>query len=174
MYRDLDYAVMTSHAWVNRAEYEAQVYDKGEAELPMELQFLDLPKLHDYQEDLSHEFFMSLAECENLEIFGTRAIRSLIEYKWPLAREWTVKLLMIPYIIFLCIFAYYTTNVRPGALAGETSSKALDPYVSFFLVLACLYFARNEAIQLYESGLSYFASLWNYLDIIPPFIVIIL
>ena len=66
---DKDYGVMATKPWVWREQYENELYDVEQPELPIKVQFLDLPDLHCYDSELSNKFFESIGESSNLDIF---------------------------------------------------------------------------------------------------------
>ena len=104
----------------------------------------------------------------------------MIEFKWALAKEWTIWMLMLPYIIFLLLLVYYTSlclplhGVEPEEGDGNNFNRKIDNYISFFLVLLSVYFGKNEVQQLYSTGVNYFSSIWNYLDIMSPCFILFL
>jgi hypothetical protein len=52
-----------------------------------------------------------LAATENMSLFDNKGVKMLIEYRWPLVREYVVKKLLIPFIAFLCTFSFYMSTV---------------------------------------------------------------
>ena len=66
-----------------------------------------MPSLHSYCDDVGQEFFKELADAD-ISIFECRSIRALIDYKWPLAREYTIKMLFFPFILYLITFIIYS------------------------------------------------------------------
>ena len=40
------------------------------------------------------------------------------------------------------------------------------------LIVQSIYFISIEVYQLYNNGLDYFSSFWNYLDLIPPILLL--
>ena len=60
---------------------------------------------------MAKEFFGALAKTEDMEIFNRKAIRRVIEYKWPLTREYTVKRLFLPFITFLSFYLVYMNYI---------------------------------------------------------------
>jgi len=155
-------------------EVKEQLFQKGKNESEVETKILDLPKIHDYLEPLSAKFFEALADTEDFDLFTSQAIKKVIDFKYPTVREYTVKKLFIPYIFFLIVFMAYVNVIYEFS---SMQSNLSDPTwfwvdASFQLVLAIFscYFLNNEVSQLLEEGITYFASVWNYIDIIPPVI----
>ena len=48
-----------------------------------------------------------------MEIFESEAVRAIIEYAWPITRKAIIKWMMIPSIVFLLFFMFYTGFVFP-------------------------------------------------------------
>jgi len=52
--------------------------------------------------------------------------------------------------------------------------KRLNIIFEMLLALFSIYFLYGESMQLANGGIMYFASFWNYLDILPPLLMLIL
>ena len=68
-------------------------------------------------------------------------------------------------------------NVIAIELDANKDSETLiviDLVFMAIMVLFSIYFLRNELIQLWADGFSYFLSGWNHIDIVPPIAIIIL
>lgn len=48
-----------------------------------------------------------LSESEDMRLFETMAIKKLIEYLFPIVRYYTIKMLLVPYILFICFFSLF-------------------------------------------------------------------
>lgn len=46
-----------------------------------------------------------------MELFDLKPIKKLIEYKWTLTKEFTIKKLFIPFMIFQFIYLIFTNAV---------------------------------------------------------------
>jgi hypothetical protein len=53
-------------------------------------------------------FFDALCDTTIIEFFNKKAIRKLIEYKWPLVFEYTIKRLLIPFAAFMIVYNIYS------------------------------------------------------------------
>jgi hypothetical protein len=107
-----------------------------------------------------------------MELFNRKVVRKIIEFKWPLAREYTIKKQLIPFLIFQLTYLVYVNefyNVR------NDSQEMLNVNYGLMgaLALFSLYFLALEAVQLVEEKCNYFTSIWNYLDIIPPILILV-
>jgi len=57
--------------------------------------------------------------------------------------------------------------------AEDPTYAAVNVIIVLILIAFAVYFAISEFKQLVANGLSYFLSLWNYLDVLPLIFVII-
>jgi Polycystin cation channel len=123
--------------------------------------------LHTYTSEHSDNFFNKLKDCDNYEIFEQSAIKKIIEFKWPLTREYTIKKQLIPYLVFMFTFLIYMNEVY--VMRFDYAGMDIVNYV-FIVILGCMsgYFFTLEMKQLRNEGLDYLKSFWNYLDLIPP------
>jgi hypothetical protein len=105
------------------------------------------------------------------------AIRKMIEFKYPLVKEYTVKKLFIPYLIFLIVFMIYVNVVYQISENAKNNMGTKYAYSTIWIIDACFnsvlggfsfYFLHNELMQLIADGFDYLKSPWNYIDIIPP------
>lgn len=46
-----------------------------------------------------------------MDIFTKKAVIKAIEYKWPLTREYTIKKLFMPYVLFLSAYLTYMNYI---------------------------------------------------------------
>jgi hypothetical protein len=59
-----------------------------------------------------------LSKVEDIDLFSNEVIRSLIDFKWPLVKEYTVKMLFIPYLFYLALFICFS-NVFNGQVTYD-------------------------------------------------------
>lgn len=85
----------------------------GAIQKDIKVQILDIPEIHSFIEERSSEFFNVLSKVGNLEIFSNEVIKALIDFKWPLVKEYTIKILFIPFMFYLAIFITFS-NVFNG------------------------------------------------------------
>jgi hypothetical protein len=64
------------------------------------VQVLDIPKLHDYQEEIGDEFIKAVSLCSNFDLYSSSAIQNLIKLKYKLVRQYTMLRLFYPFLIF--------------------------------------------------------------------------
>jgi len=48
-----------------------------------------------------------LASTDNFDFFNIKPIQKLIEFNFPLVREYTIRKLLIPYVLFQMVFVFY-------------------------------------------------------------------
>lgn len=73
----------------------------------MRVEFIDIADLHCYAKNESHDFFKALAACEDMTLFEQFAIQKIINFKWELTKEYTIKKLMYPYLAFMTTYLFY-------------------------------------------------------------------
>lgn len=79
----------------------------------VEIRVLDLPYIHLGKSTISDRYninllFDKMAETENVTVFSYASVKALIEIKWNYIWYRIISLLMIPYIIFVFLFTFYT------------------------------------------------------------------
>ena len=81
--------------------------------------------------------------------------------------------LFVPFLIYLMTFSTYLNYVYDFR-DDSSLLKVINVNFQVVLVFLSLYFSWNEFKQLFMDGLDYFTSIWNYLDIGPPIIIMLL
>jgi len=79
-----------------------------------------------------------------MSIFNKKYIRKLIDLKWPLTREFTVRRLFVPYIIFLAIYNLYVYFLFPYKEDADFT-KTFMYVVEVFLLIFSAYFMILES-----------------------------
>ena len=138
----------------------------------LRLEFIDIPNLHTYTDEGAEEFFMALSNTEKMEIFNIKAVRMMIDFKWPLAKSYTIWRLFVPFIFFLGFYLVYM-NIVYYKRNLDANWIFINQIFIGFLCFFCLYFINNERRQLMAEGFDYLKSIWNYLDLIPPILLLI-
>ncbi len=145
---------------------------KGNAvEKPIIVELVDLPSLFHLDNPLSDKFFDQLAETDQYEIFEKKVIKKMIEFNYDLVKRWTIIKLFVPFVVFQSILFVYL-NVIFGD--QHYISRQLDFPCQILLGIFALYFLRNEYYQLKSEGCNYLKSVWNYIDVITPLIILFL
>jgi hypothetical protein len=111
-----------------------------------------------------------------MELFSSRSIQTLVDFKWKLVQRYTTIRLFIPFILYQATFFYYSNVIaayKDDSENGEMSQNLkIQNYVaSGILAIASVYFLVNEFRQLAGAGLNYFTSFWNYLDWLPALMI---
>lgn len=99
-----------------------------------------------------------------MRLFETHGVKKLIEFKWPLIFRYTVIKLFFPFILFLI---HYLTYMH-GMFYLQPEQKWEYYLLQINLILLSFYLLGIEVYQMSLSGFNYFLSFWNYLDFIPP------
>lgn len=123
---------------------------------------------HTYSNEDSEKFFEALANCQDMTIFNEVAIRKIIDFKWVLAKKYTIRKLLLPYLSFMFVYLCYM-NYFYLIRFNEGWYQYIDKLFIIILGLFSAYFVTMELQQLKNEGLNYLSSIWNYLDLIPPF-----
>ncbi len=163
--------ISTSSYWMSDEERNAIVHtgleEEDGVEQEIRLEYIDIPSLHTYTSPHTQAFFDALANCEDYELFEQTAIKKIIEFKWPLTKEYTIKKLLVPYLIFMSTYLIYMNWVY--MMRFEPGYDMVNLVFIGVLGFFCWYFVVLELSQLRNEGLEYLTSFWNYLDLIPPF-----
>ncbi len=97
----------------------------------------------------------------------------LIRYRWPLVREYVQKRLFIPFLIFLISVSWFMSTFYMYRLESDTRLISIY-YISMgVIILESMYFLCIEIYQFSKNREEYFLSLWNYLDFIPPILMMV-
>ena len=103
-----------------------------------------------------------------MTLFNEVAIRKMIDFKWVLAKKYTIRKLLMPYLAFMFVYLSYM-NYFYLIRFSEGWYQYIDTLYVIILGLFSAYFVTMELKQLRNEGLVYLSSIWNYLDLIPPF-----
>ena len=88
------------------------------------VQFLDLPKIHDYQEHEGQEFFTALSDIDDFKVFEQKVIQNLIDFKYPLTLEYTLKRNFFPFLAYQIILITYLNYVLQAAIYAKDVTSA--------------------------------------------------
>ena len=170
--------ICVSSFWVEQEDID-QVLKKSPIEQDIRMEFIDIPNIHTFREvhshskdNISQKFFDCLADTEDMDIFNKQVIRKLIEFKWPLIKEFLIKKLFIPYIMFLATYVFYMNYIYYQRTLGGWYSVAHYSTMALLFILA-IYFIMNETRQLCSQGFNYLTSFWNYIDLTPPILLLV-
>jgi hypothetical protein len=61
----------------------------------------------------------ALGDSENIEFFNHKSIQTLIDYKWPLVKEYTIKKLFFPFAIYLATFFIFSNYYFEGIVNND-------------------------------------------------------
>ncbi len=122
-------------------------------ESEIRVEYIDISTLHSYTHENTNKFFEALSDCTNYDIFEQAAIKKIIEFKWPLLKEFTIKKLLMPYLVYMLTYLFYVNFVY---LNRFNEGYALMNY-SCIIVLGVFsaYFLKLEVNQLLNEGKGY-------------------
>lgn len=109
----LNYGITVSELWPDRNVIIKSIFLQSEIDTEVMLEYLDISSVHCYSEKIGDQFFEALAESKTIELFDYRSIKAIIDFKWPLAKEYTIKYLFVPFCFYLALFIAYS-NVFNG------------------------------------------------------------
>lgn len=90
---------------------QSKSLEKKELDRPIKVEFIDFPRVYNYNDELCEKFFGQLAESENYDIFKRKGIMKLIEFNYPLVKTWTIRKLFIPFVMFQISLFFYLNFV---------------------------------------------------------------
>lgn len=138
--------------FVNKEKFmSGNKYQSKDTAIEFYQSFVRLPTQLGSRESL--DFLRSLIECKNIEVFSSSIIRKLLESKWKSVRViFAVEgFLYFAYLIMLILYTIFSSYRDNYELIAPMS-------------INCILFL-NELLQMAYSGLKYFSSFWNYIDL---------
>ena len=142
--KGVDYALTVSDLWPDKFELKKKIFIDSQMDTEVKVEFLDVVGIHCYSEKVGDDFFNALADCNNIQLFKYRSLQTIIDYKWPLAREYTIKLLFVPFCMYLAIFIVYSNAFNGQVDFNEPGMYEVDKVLSAILYLFSIYFLQNE------------------------------
>lgn len=154
------------------------------------MQYFDMPYLHNSNRPEADDFAKALAnrEGDDVELFKLTAIKNLITFRWTQTRMYVIGRLLIPYLVYLAIYLSFSMCVfnEYESLLNSDNTLIVQLFHLMYIVLLVgmsVYFLYNEIWQMhfranqnYRGSLigyaSHFTAIWNYVDIIPPILII--
>lgn len=104
----------------------------------------------------SLEFMKSLVECSNPEIYTTELVQVILQDKWK-KLSWILTAEMVLYMTYMMIVCYIVQFDR------DLQQVSVQLWVAFGInALLFVY----EMMQMIASGILYFTSFWNYVDML--------
>ena len=164
---------------------DEKLFDENEFQMPTKLQILDIPSktnIFNKHPEYGLSIFTALRLTDQTEIFESEAIRAIIEYAWPVARQSIIRWMMIPSIIFLLFFIAFTAIIfsmtedcKAKFITDElicNANEIINMSSKVIILIFLLYFLLIEIRQAFIDVQIYFSSPWNYLDLIAIFFVL--
>lgn len=102
---------------------------------------MDIFNVHSLTSPTTEEFFEVLGDTENLDYFKLKSIKKIIDYKWPLYKEYIVKKLFIPFLCYqltYMVYCYFIQFNRFGLYNDQTGKYELYPDVMFWVNMVFL------------------------------------
>ena len=121
------------------------------------------------QSEGRRNFIASLHNCEDLDIFSLQVIKNLIEFWWNSWRYLIILYLFVPYLIYFSVFVVYVTYIHKNkinSIGSYSDSFGTAEIIWIVIILMFIvYQLLNEVAQILYSGINYFYSFWNLLDL---------
>ena len=114
----------------------------------------------------SIEFLMSLIQGHNKEIFRTKFIQTLLDFKWKRLRKFQI-IQAAAYFAYLASLSIYLILFNKGVIEGELERTHDDSDVVPFIVLISIAFLLSsyDIWQMYTNFEFFWKDIWNYLDL---------
>ena len=106
----IDAGMTSASIWEDSSQIYHRLFKKfvqngpRNVDTEVELKFIDLPIYHIVGHPETLKFFKALKETENLKLFELNSIKFMIEYHWPITKEYTKLKLLYPFIAYLFLF----------------------------------------------------------------------
>lgn len=164
-----DLGMIASDLFYDTTEVKNQMTEVSDAiEASVVAKFVDMPGVYHYLDKDFVPLFEELSTTENYEYFATSALKNLIDFNYPLVKKFIIIRLFLPFVCFITYFCYFIHFIYPLRFSKEIYHYYGIDYASMVILpIFALYFLNNEFKQVMGEGLSYFGSMWNYIDIIP-------
>lgn len=123
---------------------------------------------------------MALKSC-GTEVFRSEAVQNLIAFRWEITYKYVFWRQLIPYLVYFAVYLFYavyiysvTDNIVDAFKKGAGQAM-LEFSTQTVLFLFSSFFLYTEIKQLViKKPQLYFAEVWNYVDIVPPCLIILL
>jgi hypothetical protein len=158
--------------WLNKDRLKERLFDKSEIEPTVKVEFFDLPGFYHFEDPCFEKFYGALADSDNYELFKVKPIERAIDFNFKIVRNETIKKLFMPFAVFHFLYVTYLNFVYEQRENPDLDTRLMfypiDLSMMVILGLFASYFLANEIRQFRKDGLDYLASIWNWIDIIPP------
>jgi len=138
----------TSKITMNEEKIRKSVFKEQEsaAEGRVIVTILDLPRLHDFNEATADEFFVTLAEEAEIELFANKSMQIIIDFKFPYIRKWILLRLFLPFVLFLVLYVASNSYVELEFIADplNDSLRLTNLILAVTLLVISLYFLAIE------------------------------
>ncbi|CDW88225.1 UNKNOWN [Stylonychia lemnae] len=159
--------IITSSVCMERSKVKQRMLNATPSEAKIRIQLLDIPGSYHYLDPDFIKVFKGLAQAETYEIFDNRAIKTMIDFNFPIVRNFLLMFLILPFTLFHISFVVYMNVIYEYRIVDE--DYILANYIfAIFQLCMCAYFLFNEIRQIYNIGLQYLYSVWNYIDLLAP------
>ena len=93
--------------WPDERYISSKLYDHNKSGTEVKVTILDLPKLHNPSEKVADEFATALSKVESTEIFKSKSIKAILNFRWGPAKTFVFRRQLIPYAVFFSCYLIY-------------------------------------------------------------------
>jgi len=94
-------------------------------------------------------------------------VKALIEVRWDAIWWKIITFVILPYLIFLIVFSYYTANDLISEVTAREKDKITQMNVCSTIQIVCIsYFLLLEVASFMGNFRAYLKNVWNYLQIL--------
>ncbi|CDW76646.1 UNKNOWN [Stylonychia lemnae] len=165
--------IITSSFCMQEAQVQQKMLKDVSSEAKIRIELLDIPGAYHYLDPDFIKIFKALSQAESYKIFENKAIMYLIDFNFPVVRNFLLLLLIIPFTIFHVSFVVYMNVIYERRSESQFYENA-NYVLAIYHLIMCAYFLFNEMRQIYNIGLQYLYSVWNYIDLLTPAGVVVL
>ena len=103
-----------------------------------------MPGVYHFNDRNFKSFIDELSSTGQYELFANKSIQALLEFNFPLVREYIVKKLFVPFSVFLIFYEVYLNVIFGEIASDDTLAFLLDRIFLTVLVFYATYFLMNE------------------------------
>jgi len=164
--------------WSDLPKLTSKLFKESKSESENVVRILDIPYLHILGRAEHIALVDALSELNDTKVFQLESVRGILNFTWPLTRRAIVKRLLVPYILYALTYFFWALVVSYDRVEKDLHGQQQDSLMHYTdiaatltVALFSLYFLVLELVQMENEGLSYLLSVWNAIDLAPPFIV---
>lgn len=92
--------MLPGELWFKQKDIEDAIMRPKPIENRIKVEFIDLPGVYHYLDEEFGQVFEELAKTDSIEFFNIKSIQKIVDFNYPLVKEYIIKKLFIPFCIF--------------------------------------------------------------------------